>query len=90
MVAFPQGFGVERSDAHVSYCGNCIASGAFEKMPLSVKADFSPALPPLARKLDKELFVGLEYYADFGKIGGFAKLPEQQHTLFAVTDFKRF
>ncbi len=31
---------------------------------------------------------GLEYYADFGKIGDFAKLADQQHTLFAVTDFK--
>jgi hypothetical protein len=27
-------------------------------------------------------------YADFGEIGRFSKLSEQQHTLFAVTDFK--
>jgi hypothetical protein len=51
------------------------------------EADFAPALR-LARKLDKDLFVGLEYYADFGEIGSFSKLPVQQHTLFAVTDFK--
>jgi hypothetical protein len=48
---------------------------------------FSPAAR-LARKLGPDLFVGLEYYADFGQIGSFAKLEDQQHTLFAVTDFK--
>ena len=51
------------------------------------QADFAPAVR-LARKLDKELFVGLEYYADFGEIGRFGKVSDQQHTLFAVTDFK--
>ena len=51
------------------------------------EADFAPAAR-VARKLGPDLFVGLEYYADFGKIGDFAKLPDQQHTLFAVTDFK--
>ena len=35
-----------------------------------------------------KLTVGLEYYSDLGKIGDFAKLSDQQHTLFAVTDFK--
>ena len=51
------------------------------------QADFAPAVR-LARKLDKELFVGLEYYADFGEIGRFGNVSDQQHTLFAVTDFK--
>ncbi len=51
------------------------------------EADFAPAAR-LARKLGQDLFVGLEYYADFGKIGAFPKLADQQHTLFAVTDFK--
>jgi hypothetical protein len=51
------------------------------------EADFAPAAR-LARKLGPDLFVGLEYYADFGEIGNFARLPDQQHTLFAVTDFK--
>jgi hypothetical protein len=51
------------------------------------EADFAPAAR-LARKLAPDLYVGLEYYADFGQIGNFAKLPDQQHTLFAVTDFK--
>jgi hypothetical protein len=51
------------------------------------QADFAPAVR-LARKLGEDLFVGLEYYADFGEIGRFSRLPEQQHTLFAVTDFK--
>jgi hypothetical protein len=51
------------------------------------EADFAPAAR-VARRLGPDLFVGLEYYADFGKIGDFAKLADQQHTLFAVTDFK--
>lgn len=51
------------------------------------EADFTPAAR-LARKLGPDTFVGLEYYADFGEIGNFAKLEDQQHTLFAVTDFK--
>jgi hypothetical protein len=51
------------------------------------EADFTPAAR-LARKLGPDLFVGLEYYADFGKIGDFKPLDQQQHTLFAVTDFK--
>jgi hypothetical protein len=51
------------------------------------EADFAPAVR-LARKLGSDLFVGLEYYADFGEIRRFSRLPEQQHTLFAVTDFK--
>jgi hypothetical protein len=53
----------------------------------SGEADFTPAAR-LARKLGPDLFVGLEYYADFGKIGDFKPLDQQQHTLFAVTDFK--
>jgi hypothetical protein len=51
------------------------------------EADFAPAAR-LARKLAPDTYVGLEYYADFGEIGNFAKLEDQQHTLFAVTDFK--
>ncbi|MEH2470919.1 hypothetical protein V1284_002363 [Nitrobacteraceae bacterium AZCC 2299] len=51
------------------------------------QADFAPAAR-VARKLDQDVFVGLEYYADFGEIGHFGKVAEQQHTLFAVTDFK--
>ena len=51
------------------------------------QANFAPAVR-LARKLDQDLFVGLEYYADFGEIGRFGRLPDQQHTLFAVADFK--
>ena len=51
------------------------------------QVDFAPAAR-IARKLGPDLFVGLEYYADFGEIGNFARLADQQHTLFAVTDFK--
>jgi hypothetical protein len=42
----------------------------------------------LARKFGPDLFAGFEYYADFGKVGDFKSLNQQQHTLFAVTDFK--
>ena len=51
------------------------------------EADFTPAAR-VARRLGPDLFVGFEYYADFGQIGNFAKPADQQHTLFAVTDFK--
>jgi hypothetical protein len=51
------------------------------------EADFAPAAR-VARKINDDLSLGLEYYADFGKIGDFKALDEQQHTLFAVADFK--
>jgi hypothetical protein len=51
------------------------------------ESDFAPALR-LARKLGEDQYIGLEYYADFGKIGDFLPLREQSQQLFAVTDFK--
>jgi hypothetical protein len=51
------------------------------------EADFAPAAR-VARKFGPDLYAGFEYYADFGKIGDFLPLEQQQHTLFAVTDFK--
>jgi hypothetical protein len=51
------------------------------------EAHFTPAAR-LARKFGDDLYFGLEYYSDFGKIGAFSPLRDQQHTLFAVTDFK--
>jgi hypothetical protein len=51
------------------------------------EADFAPAAR-LARKFGPDLSAGFEYYADFGRIGDFKAFAEQQHTLFAVTDFK--
>jgi hypothetical protein len=51
------------------------------------EADFAPAAR-FARKLDTDLYAGFEYYADLGEIGNFKPLSEQQHTLFAVADFK--
>lgn len=51
------------------------------------EADFAPALR-LARNLGADRYVGLEYYADFGKIGDFLPLAQQSQQLFAVTDFK--
>ncbi|MGO9543467.1 MAG: hypothetical protein ACLPPF_01525 [Rhodomicrobium sp.] len=51
------------------------------------EADFAPAFR-LARKLGDDRYIGLEYYADFGRIGDFLPLREQSHQLYAVTDFK--
>jgi len=51
------------------------------------EADFAPALR-LARNLGEDRFIGLEYYADFGKIGDFLPPPKQSQQLYAVTDFK--
>jgi len=51
------------------------------------EAAFAPAVR-LARNLGNDRFIGLEYYADFGKIGDFLPVPQQSQQLFAVTDFK--
>jgi len=51
------------------------------------EADFAPAVR-LARNLGEDRFIGLEYYADFGKIGSFLPRQEQNQQLFAVADFK--
>jgi hypothetical protein len=51
------------------------------------QADFAPAVR-LARNLGEDRFIGLEYYADFGKIGSFLPQQEQSQQLFLVADFK--
>ena len=51
------------------------------------EADFAPAAR-LARNLGQDRFIGLEYYADYGKIGDFLPLQQQSQQLYAVTDFK--
>jgi hypothetical protein len=71
-------------NADYEFIVNPIVDAGFGKLG---ELDFAPAAR-VARKLDKDLFVGLEYYADLGPIGNFPKLADQQHTLFAVTDFK--
>ena len=50
-------------------------------------ADFAPAAR-LAHNLGDDRFIGLEYYANFGKIGGFLPPQQQSQQLFAVTDFR--
>jgi hypothetical protein len=71
-------------NADYEFIVNPILDASFGKLG---ELDFAPAAR-LARRLDRDLFVGLEYYADMGSIGNFPKLADQQHTLFAVTDFK--
>jgi hypothetical protein len=71
-------------NADYEFIVNPIVDAGFGKLG---ELDFAPAAR-LARKLAPDTFLGLEYYADFGEIGNFPKLADQQHTLFAVTDFK--
>jgi hypothetical protein len=71
-------------NADYEFIVNPILDAGFGKLG---ELTFAPAAR-LARKLDKDLFVGLEYYSDMGPIGNFPKLTDQQHNLFAVTDFK--
>jgi len=51
------------------------------------EADFAPAVR-LARNLGQDQYIGLEYYADFGRFGDFLPLEQQSQQLFAVADFK--
>jgi len=71
-------------NADYEFIVNPIVDAGFGKLG---ELDFVPAAR-LARKLAPDTFVGLEYYADFGEVGNFPKLADQQHQLFAVTDFK--
>ena len=43
------------------------------------QADFFAPAARVARRIGPELSVGLEYYADFGQIGNFASIADQQH-----------
>jgi hypothetical protein len=57
----------------------------FDRRP---EVDFAPSVRA-ARKIARDLYVGLEYYVDgIGKFGDLARLENLQHTLFAVVDFK--
>jgi hypothetical protein len=49
--------------------------------------DFVPAAR-LARKINEELSLGVEYYTDLGRPGSFFPFEQQAHQLFAVVDFK--
>jgi hypothetical protein len=71
-------------NADYEFIVNPIVDAGFGKFG---QLDFAPAVR-VARKLAQDTYIGLEYYADFGEIGNFPKLADQQHTLFAVTDFK--
>jgi hypothetical protein len=71
-------------NADYEFIVNPIIDAGFGKLG---ELDFAPAAR-LARKLAPDTYLGLEYYADFGEIGNFPKLADQQHTLFLVTDFK--
>ena len=50
-------------------------------------ASFEPAAR-FAKKIGKDLAIGLEYYADLGPIGNLLPFSEQGHNLYGVVDFK--
>jgi hypothetical protein len=50
---------------------------------------FAPAAR-LAHNLAGDFWLGLEYYSAYSPIGAIPAPDQQQHTLFAVTDFKVF
>jgi hypothetical protein len=74
--------GIRKSD--YEFIVNPIVDVGFGKYG---EADFAPAAR-VARRVGQDLWAGLEYYSNFGKIGDFPKFADQQHTLFAITDFK--
>ena len=49
-------------------------------------SSFAPAIR-LARSIGKDVMLGVEYYADFGPVGGFSSGENQKHTVFGVLDF---
>ena len=48
------------------------------------------AAPKAAPKGGGDVWLGVEYYADYGALGTFVPADQQQHTLFGVVDFKVF
>ena len=52
-------------------------------------SSFAPALR-LARSIAGDLMLGVEYYSDFGPVGGFSPGENQKHTVFGVIDFSAF
>lgn len=50
------------------------------------EATFTPAAR-VARKINDNLMLGLEYYMDFGPFGRFASPDNQGHNIYAVVDY---
>ncbi len=51
--------------------------------------DFAPAAR-LARSITSDVMLGVEYYSDYGPLGNFSPLDQQQHSVFGVIDFTAF
>jgi hypothetical protein len=71
-------------NAEYEFIVNPIVDVGFGKLG---ETHFAPAAR-VARKFGNDLYAGFEYYSDWGKFGNFKAFSEQEHTLFAVTDFK--
>ncbi len=54
-----------------------------------VDLSFSPAVR-VARNVAEDTWLGVEYYSNYSPIGAIPTVDQQQHTLFAVADFKLF
>ena len=52
------------------------------------KPDFSPSAK-VARKVAAGLDLGVEYYAELGKMNRILPRPEQSHTLYFALDYAR-
>lgn len=52
-------------------------------------SSFAPAAR-LARSITKDVMLGVEYYADYGPVGGFSSGENQKHTVFGVLDFSAY
>jgi hypothetical protein len=51
------------------------------------EVDFAPAAR-FAKKIGENLSIGVEYYTDLGPLQNFLPFNQQQHNIYAVTDFK--
>jgi hypothetical protein len=52
------------------------------------KPDFSPSVK-IARNVASGIAVGVEYYAELGKVNNILPRPEQSHTLYFALDYSR-
>lgn len=50
---------------------------------------FAPAAR-LARNVAGDVWLGVEYYSDWGPLGAFSPADQQAHSIFGVVDFKAF
>lgn len=75
-------------DSHWLLAVNPILGWALAGPDHDGKPDFSPSLK-LARKVAAGVAVGVEYYAELGKVNNILPRPEQSHSLYFALDYER-